>query len=43
MPYWVVVWLAILTVALVAHIMKDNSEFQRIRRLEDEVQALKKK
>ncbi len=37
-----VIWLAILTVALIAHMIKDAQEFRKIRKLEEEVAALKK-
>ncbi len=34
------IWLIILTVALVAHMVKDNREFGRIADLEDRVRSL---
>lgn len=37
-----VIWLAILTIALIAHMIKDAMEFRKIRRLEEEVAALKR-
>ncbi|GEM_PF-1456888 len=37
-----VIWLIILTVVLIAHMIKDATEFQKIRRLEEEIAALKK-
>ncbi len=35
------VWLAILTVALIAHMFKDASEFRKIAALEEQVRKLK--
>lgn len=35
------IWLAILTVALLAHMFKDAAEFRRIAALEEQVKRLK--
>ncbi|HXF05139.1 MAG TPA: hypothetical protein VNM72_06960 [Blastocatellia bacterium] len=40
---WRVIWLGILTLALIAHMIKDAREFKKIKRLEEEVAALKKR
>lgn len=40
---WRVIWLGILTLALIAHMIKDAQEFKKIKRLEDEVAQLKKR
>jgi hypothetical protein len=37
-----VIWLALLMIALIAHMIKDATEFRKIRRLEQDVAALKK-
>lgn len=36
-------WLAILTLALIAHMIKDSMEFKKIKKLEDDVAQLKQK
>lgn len=38
---WHVVWLAILTLALAAHMVKDSVEFRKIQKLEEELSRLK--
>jgi hypothetical protein len=40
---WKIVWLALLTIALVAHMIKDAQEFKKIKRLEDELAELKRR
>ena len=36
-----IIWSAVLTVALIAHMIKDNMEFKKIKQLQDEVGQLK--
>lgn len=40
---WELIWLVVLTVALIAHIIKDAMEFKKIKKLEEEVGALKQR
>lgn len=37
------IWLGLLTLALVAHMIRDAQEFSKIRRLQDDVTGLKRK
>jgi hypothetical protein len=39
---WHFVWLALLTLALAAHMVKDSIEFKKIQKLEEELSRLKK-
>ncbi len=36
-----IIWSAILTIALIAHIIKDAMEFKKIKQLQDDVAQLK--
>ena len=38
-----IIWLALLTVALIAHMIKDGTEFKKIKNLEDEIAQLKQR
>ena len=38
---WQTIWLALLTFALAAHMLKDSLEFKKIKKLEDELAELK--
>lgn len=38
---WELIWLVVLTVVLIAHMIKDAMEFKKIKKLEEEVGALK--
>lgn len=40
---WRIIWLGILTLALIAHMIKDAQEFKKIKRLEEEVAELKRR
>lgn len=40
---WQTVWLAVLTLALAAHMVKDSVEFKKIKKLETDLAALKVK
>jgi len=40
---WELIWLAVLTVVLIAHMIKDAIEFKKIKKLEEEVGALKQR
>lgn len=40
---WQTIWLALLTVALAAHMVKDSIEFKKIKKLETELSELKAK
>lgn len=40
---WQTIWLALLTLALVAHMIKDAMEFKKIKKLEEEVGELKRR
>ena len=40
---WQTLWLAVLTLALAAHMVKDSLEFKKIRKLEAELSELKGK
>lgn len=42
MMNWELIWLALLTVALIAHMIKDAMEFKKIKKLEEEISQLKK-
>ena len=37
------IWLAVLTLALIAHMIKDAMEFKKIKKLEEEVGKLKER
>ena len=39
---WELIWLTVLTVVLIAHMIKDAMEFKKIKKLEDQVSALRK-
>jgi hypothetical protein len=39
---WELIWLAVLTVVLIAHMIKDAMEFKKIKKLEEEIDQLKK-
>ncbi len=43
MRNWQTIWLAILTLALVAHMIKDAAEFRKIKKLEEEIGELKRR
>lgn len=36
-----IVWCVLLTIGLIAHMIKDNTEFKKIKRLEDDVAQLR--
>lgn len=40
---WQIVWLAVLTLALAAHMVKDSLEFKKIKKLDAELAELKAK
>mgnify|MGYP005847133175 CR=1 FL=1 len=42
MPLWGILWLSVVTIALIAHMYKDYTEFKKIARLEEEIAKLKK-
>jgi len=39
---WRLIWLVVLTVALIAHMIRDAMEFKKIKKLEEEIAALKR-
>lgn len=43
MPFWGVIWLAILSLYLIAHTIKDSIEFGKIKKIEEEVDKLRGK
>jgi hypothetical protein len=38
---WQLIWLVVLTLALIAHMFKDAAEFKKIKKLEEEIGQLK--
>lgn len=40
---WQTIWLAILTLALIAHMIKDATEFKKIKNLESQLAELRAK
>lgn len=39
---WRLIWLVVLTVVLIAHMIRDAMEFKKIKKLEEEIAALKR-